>query len=90
MEYGLSNTNGSEFEDDDDDIRRLTEPIKDHCPKCLSASLEPYTTKNRQNVIRCKDCLSLICPRCKDQLLQSHIAGNTQKILECKRCGMIL
>ena len=76
-------------EDEDEDVRGLTELVKERCPKCLSSFLDPYTTKEGMNVIRCKGCQSLLCPKCLG-LLEPYVTSSGQKTLQCQKCKTIL
>ena len=78
-----------EDEDEDDNLRGFTEIEKERCPKCLSSFLDPYTTKEGLNVIRCKGCESLLCPKCLG-LLEPYVTSSGQKTLQCQKCKTIL
>jgi hypothetical protein len=78
-----------EEEDEDDNVRGLTELVKERCQKCLSSFLDPYTTKEGMNVICCKGCQSLLCPKCLG-LLEPYVTSSGQKTLQCQKCKTIL
>jgi uncharacterized C2H2 Zn-finger protein len=75
-------------EDEDENTRHVTELEKERCPNCYSSFLEPYTTKDGLNVLRCKGCGSLLCPRCTN-MLQKAKAPDGRKTLRCPKCGLL-
>ena len=78
-----------EDEEEDDNVRGWTELVKVRCPKCFSSFLDPYTTKEGLNVIRCKGCQSLLCPKCLG-LLEPYVTSSGLKTLQCQKCKTIL
>ncbi len=76
-----------EEEEEDENVRGLTETVKERCPKCLSSFLDPYTTKDGLSVVRCKGCGSLLCPKCLGPLQPSVSSG--RKTLQCQKCKTI-
>ncbi len=75
-------------EDEDENTRHVTELEKERCPNCFSPFLEPYTTKDGLNVLRCKGCGSLLCPRCTNVLQKAKASGG-KKRLRCPKCGLL-
>ncbi len=75
-------------EDEDENMRHVAELEKERCPNCYSSFLEPYTTKDGLNVLRCKGCGSLLCSRCTN-VLQKAKAPDGRKTLRCPKCGLL-
>jgi|SRR5579884_3462468 DNA-directed RNA polymerase subunit M/transcription elongation factor TFIIS len=95
VSFAFKNENGwipphieEPFEEEDENTRGFIPTVEEHCPRCKSSCLEPYTTKDGLNILHCKGCDSLLCPRCTSLLSDSH-ADDGRKVLRCPKCGIL-